>query len=398
MDDKVISIESPGKKALAFLFFLLFLASGVHGFAGQPSRDVAPVPAKKLIVGVVQDPPYIIKEKDGRWAGLNVDIWKSIARDLNVDYEFREMTFREALDGLKQGTIDISIEAFFLLAERQRLIDFSIPFGNTRLALATLPDKIPHPWWAAVMVLVSWATLKTVILLCLILCFLGFLFWLVERRANPDHFGGGPIRGIVAGIYWVGSTMASGVCFGVALKSLAARLLGLIWMLVCAVALSALIASLTSALFQVRTMSQTVSEESLGHMRAGGITESAESTVLKNLAGEYVLYPGEAEALKAVRAGRIDAFLYDEITLHYLEAHQYRGKISVYPTKSLRFMFAFGLPKDSPLLRDVNCALLRLMEGQDWGFLLGRYGLKKNFEQSGSGEMEKIVHKSGEKD
>jgi ABC-type amino acid transport substrate-binding protein len=392
MDCKGISLESPGKKALAILFFLLFLAAGDYVLAAQPSHGAAPAQVKKLIVGVVQDPPYIVKEKDGRWGGLNVEIWKSIARDLNLDYEFRETTFGESLDHLKEGTIDISIESYFLLAERQKQIDYSIPFGNTRLALATLPNKIPHPWWAAVMILFSWATLKSVILLCLILCFLGFLLWIVERKDNPDHFGGGPIKGIVAGIYWVGSTMASGVCFGVALKSLAARLLGLIWMLVCAVALSALIASLASALFQSRTMAQAVTRESLAHMRVGGIAESAESAVLKNVAGEYVLYPTETAALDAVRTGKIDGFLYDEITLHYYQAHQYRNKISVYPTKSLRFMFAFGLPVESPLLRDVNYALLKLMETPDWRFLLERYGLGQDFEQTGTEEANKILH------
>jgi ABC-type amino acid transport substrate-binding protein len=381
------------KKAFVFLCFLAFLAAGVDTLAAQPLYDAAPHPGKKLIVGVVQDPPYIIKEGDGQWSGLNVEIWKSIARDMKIDYEFREMTFKELLEGLKGGTIDISIEAFFVLAERQRLIDYSIAFGTTRLALATLPDKIPHPWWAALAIVLSWATLKSVILLGLILCFLGFLFWLVERRANPDHFGGHPIHGIATGIYWVGSTMASGVCFGVALKSLAARLLGLTWMLVCAVALSALIASLTTALSQSRAMTQVVSDESLGRMRIGGVAESAESKVLQSVAGECVLYSSETEALKAVRAGSIDAFLYDEITLHYLQAHQYRNRISVYPTKSLRFMFAFGLPKDSPMLRDVNCALLKLIESRDWGFFLGRYGLEPNFEQTKASEAEAIIRR-----
>lgn len=364
------------------LFFMLFLLFSVGILMAQPHGNVAAKPGKQLVVGVLHDPPYIMKEKDGTWTGLNVDIWKAVAQDLKVNYEFKEMTFKGLIDALKNNTVDIAIETFFVLAERENLIDYSVEFGNTGMAVATQRDKISHPWWAAIKVILSWGTLKTIGLLCLILCFLGFLFWLIERKTNPDHFGGGVIRGVGTGIYWVGSTLASGVCFGIALKSLPARILGLIWMFVCAIALSALIASLTSSLYANRSMTETVNEETLRHMRLGGIKESAESIALKKLGGKYVLYQDEVGALKAVLRGETEGFLYDEITLHYYKDNDYKDKISVYPTNSQRFMFAFGLPKESPLRRKVNYALLSLMEKPDWVFLLKRYGLDQNFEQS----------------
>src|SRR5271157_1994489 len=124
------------------LFSLLFLLFGVGALVAQSPSDATSRPERKLIVGVVDDPPYIIKKKGGEWTGLSVEMWKAVSRDLKVDYEFREMTFNELIDALKSGTIDISIEATFLLAERQKLIDYSVAFGSTRLALATLPDRI----------------------------------------------------------------------------------------------------------------------------------------------------------------------------------------------------------------------------------------------------------------
>ncbi len=359
---------------------MLFLLFGADILMAQGSATATP--ARKLVVGVLHDPPYIIKERNGEWTGLNVETWRAIAKDLKVEYAFKEMTFNELIDALKNGTIDISIEAFFMLAEREKLFDYSVPFGNTRLALAALPGKVSHPWWRAVKILLSWGTLKTVGSLCLILCFLGFLLWLVERKTNPDHFGGGTFRGIGSGIYWVGSTLASGVCFGVTLKSLTARFLGLVWMLVCAVALSALIASLTSSLYESRTMTDTVNEESLRHMRLGGVRESAEATVLKRLGGKYVLYQGETEALEAVLKGEVDGLLYDEITLHYHRDNDYRDRISVNPTESRRFAFAFGLPRESRMRKDVNHSLLKLTESPAWSCLLMTYRIEQNFEPS----------------
>ncbi len=189
-----------------------------------------------VVVGVVHDPPYIIKTKTGGWTGLNVDLWKGISQELKVDYVFKEMTFSEILDALKNSQIDISIESFFLIAERIKDIEYSVPFGSTRLAVATLPGRLDHPWLAAIKIVFSWGTLKVMGILFVVLCILGFSFWLAERKSNPEHFGEGFMKGVGAGIYWVGSTLASGVCIGIALKSLPARILGLLWMLSCAVA------------------------------------------------------------------------------------------------------------------------------------------------------------------
>jgi polar amino acid transport system substrate-binding protein len=345
-------------------------------------QETSPHPgSQKLVIGVVHDPPYLVKEKNGQWSGLNADIWKSVAEQLNVAYEFKEMPFYELIDALKTGGIDLSIESFFVMADRERFMDYSFAFGSTRLAVATLNEKMDHPWWLAIKLFFSWGTLKIVGLLCLCLCILGFVFWLIERKENPDHFGGGTMQGLSSGIYWVGSTLASGTCFGVALKSVTARVLGLIWMLLCAVALSALIASLSSSLSTARLTTEVINNDTLRHMHLGGVEGSAELGVLKKINGKYSVYAGEEDVLQAMLHGTVEGFLYDEITLHYYRDNNHKGRISVYPTNLRRSPFAFGLPKNSPWRSKINVALLDLMEKPDWEFLLSRYGLSTNFEE-----------------
>jgi ABC-type amino acid transport substrate-binding protein len=335
----------------------------------------------RLIVGVTPDPPYLIKEKDGEWGGLNTSLWKAVAQELKIDYELREMTFDELLDALKENRIDLSIDTFYVTAERQKRFDYSFPFGNSRLAVATLPERLTHPWWTAIKIFLSWGTFKIILLLGLCLCVLGLIFWIIERRTNPDYFGGGIIKGIGSGIYWVGSTMASGVCFGVALKSLPARILGLTWMFICAIALSALIASLTSSLFASRDRTEVVPADDLRRMHLGGIVDSAESVALKNIGGKTTFFKSEQEALQALMKRRIDGFLYDEITLIYYRDNDYKDRISVYPTDTKRFFFAFALPKNSPIKSKVDYAILDYIERPEWPLVLQRYGLEENFEE-----------------
>ncbi len=359
-------------------WLLPLLASSVS--VAAPQKDVPAAATRALVVGVVHDPPYLFKGKDGEWTGLNLDIWKAVGQELKVSYVLKEMTFDELLTSLKEGSIDLAIETFFVRAERARWMRYSFPFGSTRLAVAMLPEKAPHPWWAAMKIFFSWGTLKVIGAFCFILYVLGFLFWLLERRSNPEHFGGGHVKGVGTGIYWAGATLASGVCFGITLKSVPARLVGLIWMLVCALALSALIASLTSALTESRAKVEVIEEDSLRNMHLGGIKGSAESTVLKDLGGEYILSPAEEDALKGVMNRQIDGFLYDEITLSYYRDHQYKGKITILPTGLRRSFFGFGFPWDSPWSGKVDAALLNLMEKPDWTLLLKRYGLGENFD------------------
>ncbi len=336
---------------------------------------------QKFIVGVVNDPPYLIKSENGEWSGFSIDIWKAVSNELKVPYELKEMKFSELLDSLKENRIDLAIDGFFLLAERQEYMDFTVPLGSTRLAVATLPDRLDHPWVAAIKIFFSWGIIRIIILLLVALFLLGLLLWFIERAHNPEHFGGGPAHGIGSGIYWVGSTLASGTCFGISLKSLAARALGLVWMLVCALMFSALTASLTSSLTASKNMVNTVSEESLRRMRLAGINGSAEAAVLKRINGAYTLYNNEEDALKAVSNRDVDGYLYDEITLRYYSCHDYKEKITVYPANLRRFSFAYGLPKDSAWRSRINVALMNLMEKPDWTFLLSRYGIGQNFEE-----------------
>ena len=83
-------------------------------------------------------------------------------------------------------------------------------------------------------------------------------------------------------------------------------------------------------------MTAVVGDETLRQMHLGGIGGSAESMVLKAIGGKYVLYGSEADALEAVRKGRIEAFV---MTLNYYKENDYRDKISVYPTRARKFAF-----------------------------------------------------------
>jgi len=170
------------------------------------------------------------------------------------------------------------------------------------------------------------------------------------------------------------------VCFGVSLKSITARILGLVWMLTCALAISALIASLSASLTASRSMADVIDDETLQGMHLGALKDTSWEKVMKGIGGNYTLYPVADEIIPALFDGRIDGFLYDEITLNYLAKNEYKGRISVFPTDLKRRHFAFGLPQNSPYRREINYALLTLIDKPEWPVILKKYGLEDNFD------------------
>ena len=90
-------------------------------FAGiADSQEPAPVPTPArthLVVGLTQSPPFCIRDEDGSWSGISVELWQWIAADLGIDTEFRETTVTGLFDDLAPGRpLDVSIGALTITA------------------------------------------------------------------------------------------------------------------------------------------------------------------------------------------------------------------------------------------------------------------------------------------
>jgi len=56
--------------------------------------------SRPLVVGTRHVPPFAMRDADGTWRGISIDLWRDVADQLQVRYEFREMTLPELLVGL----------------------------------------------------------------------------------------------------------------------------------------------------------------------------------------------------------------------------------------------------------------------------------------------------------
>ncbi len=364
----------PGRVLLAIVMFALFTL--FQGLVSRLDAVTSPFPVhKKLIAVVVDDPPMVIKAANGEWSGFSVDLWRHIAKDLGVEYELREMRFSEVENALRTGAADLTVAPLYETIDRQRFLDFSSFIGVSHLAVAVPAEKDVHPFLAAIKVFFSWSLVEIAVVVLFILIFAGFIFWMSERKQNPDHFGGHPLKGIATGVYWVGSTLVSGICTGVSLKTTPGRIMGLLWILVGAVAFGALTASIASTLIARRQATTYAFDTStLRRIHAGAVTGTTQASILEKLGGNYTLFEKTDDGIQALLANKIDGFLSSDRLLHYEEL-RYRKKISVRLTALKKMRFGFAFPANSPLREYVNTSLMAFMESPAWETLAARYGL-----------------------
>lgn len=81
--------------------------------------------AKKLKIGIYQNPPKIFVDKQGQPAGIFVDIIKHIANVENWELEFVPGNWVECLKRLELGEIDLMPDVAYT-AERDRIFDFHV--------------------------------------------------------------------------------------------------------------------------------------------------------------------------------------------------------------------------------------------------------------------------------
>ncbi|MDZ7684337.1 MAG: transporter substrate-binding domain-containing protein [Gammaproteobacteria bacterium] len=80
-------------------------------------------PQEQLIVGTRVGPPLVIDDGAGDFDGITIELWRRVAADLGIDYEFRETSLAGLISGLENGSIDVSAAALTVTPEREARLD-----------------------------------------------------------------------------------------------------------------------------------------------------------------------------------------------------------------------------------------------------------------------------------
>lgn len=83
--------------------------------------------------------PYAYMDEEGEYAGIVIDIFKAVAEDQNIDYEFHNMSFSAALQALESNQVDGIAAGTTITPAREKAFDFSDPYyvGGNKFAVKT---------------------------------------------------------------------------------------------------------------------------------------------------------------------------------------------------------------------------------------------------------------------
>jgi glutamine transport system substrate-binding protein len=93
--------------------------------AAALALGVSSASADKLVVAT--DTAFVPFEfmQDGEYVGFDIDMWNTIADELELEFELRPMDFNGIIPGLQTRQVDVALAGITIREDRAQVIDFS---------------------------------------------------------------------------------------------------------------------------------------------------------------------------------------------------------------------------------------------------------------------------------
>jgi len=337
-----------------------------------------PQPKQKLLVGVMVGPPWSMKDDDGEWTGITVDLWREIAPILNVDYEFKQFDLEGSQKAVQSGSVDLGATGLAITSDREARFDFTDPYFVFNQTVAINSDQKPSIIQVLQGTIFSWSFLSLLFVLVGITLLGGFILWLFERKGDSEHYASKDAKSLAKALFW--STMVlAGRDFPKSIgwsasapKTFPGRLFAIAWMLVGIMIISLFTASAASLFTSKQLQMMVNSPDDLHHVRVGTVVGAAAEEILKHRNIQYATYGTPLDLVKALAEHHIDAAVYGGPTLSYY-AKLFKNKIIVLSFSLRQDFSAIPVPNGSPLRKPINRAILQVLESKRWHRTVSNY-------------------------
>lgn len=320
---------------------------------------------KKLVIGTKVVPPFVMKEVDGDFTGLSIELWQRLAAELRLEYELREMTLPDMLAALDKKEIDAAIAAITVTGDREQAFDFTHAYFTTGLGIGVAQTGSAG-WLGVVRRFVSWNFLKVISTLAFLLFVVGGLVWLVERKRNEAQFGGTTVQGLGHAFWWSAVTMTTVGYGDKAPVTFAGRMIGLVWMFAAVIITSTFTAAITSALTVSQLESRIRGPHDLPGVHVGVVKGTTGETYARRERLSYTAFDDAEHGVDALADGRIDAMVYDAAVMSWVMREKGMTRLTVLPQTFDQQDYAIGLPDGSALREPINRALVKLIRSEEW--------------------------------
>ena len=339
--------------------------SGTGGIGGE----ALPAPQAGLFAALANG----FFSEDGQPSGFCIDLWKAIAADLGLQYEWVPVsTVDELIANVQSGKTDAAISGISMTPERESLVDFTYPYFESgfqiMIRMTTDAGSFSLKDFFASSVLLKMLGLGLILLIMM-----AHLIWLMELRGNsemPKSY----FAGLWDGLWWGLNMLIKQEYMDTKMpNNPLKRLFVMGWMIFGIV----LIAEFTATI----TTSQTVSQlqptiEGLSDLHGKRVLTVAGSTAEEFLLDQEIRHTTAArieDAYEALLDDQVDAIVFDSPVLLFYAQYQGYGLVKVVGPIFQEENYGIALPSGSPYREPLNSALLRLQSSGRYDAIYGNW-------------------------
>jgi len=147
----------------------------------------------------------------------------------------------------------------------------------------------------------------------------------------------------------------------------------IVWMIASIVTIAVFTASITSVL-TIKHLQGTVHGVSdLSAVRVGALAGTSTEDTLSHMRITYRKFATLQDGLKALRAHRVEAFVYDKPLLAWAIQQGFSSSIELVDATFAPQEYAFAMPSNSPLRKTIDVAILDAIHSSWWEQTIFRY-------------------------
>jgi polar amino acid transport system substrate-binding protein len=358
-----------GTKIVCMVVLIVALAALQRGNAANPGTT----DARTLRVATGQIPPFVLKQGD-QLTGFSLDLWTALARRLNMDFQLVEMGLhseREQLQSVQRGEADVALSAIAMTAEREALVDFTVPYFDSGLQIM-VRNQHKNPFLTAIEALFSRAIGQLLGAGVVITILLANVLWFVERGANP-YFQKGYLPGILEGLWGVMLIIATGEHGDREKSSLIKRLTVTLMWLFGVVLIAQFTATVTSSLTVQQLQSSIQGPGDLPGKLIATVPGSTAAEYLRTQDLPYVNVANADIGYTMLVQEQVQAIVYDAPTLQYWAAKRGKGVLQVVGAIFRPEKYGIAVAPGSPLRKKINEALLAMYADGSYEDIYGKW-------------------------
>lgn len=364
-------MHAPSKWSFTLSALVLASSAMDPSYAVERAAITASVADSPLRVVIAPIAPFVLPQTTTP-AGFSIDLWTEVARRMRVDFTWVVISARaDVLPTLQRGQADVAISAVTMTPEREKIVDFSLPYFDSGLQIIVRTkneSSFLTTFWS-----IPWRLIGELLGVAIAIVFLlANLVWLIERRQDRN-FQKPYVRAIGEGLWVTMLIIATGEHGERDAANMWRRILVPSMWLIGVVLIAQLTATVTSSQTVARLQSSIRGPDDLPGKTIGTVPGTVAANYLTQRGLPFVNVTTADEGMRMLTQGDVQAIVYDAPTLQYWAAKRGNGFFQVVGPIFRPEKYGIAVAEGSPLRKRINEALLAMYEDGTYEQIYGKW-------------------------